>query len=147
MSRSSGSSAHGAVPPPANDDDSPGYSIACSLRDAKTKYHLGLFRVRLTQVQFHKHHRLQDRMWIDTLKRGMEEGVDRELYPVEATLASDSAWTKLNATELAQDGSAFLPDEIIVVVHDGTHRIEAWKECPGPQEDKWWYAVVYRRGE
>lgn len=147
MSRSSGSCAHTPVPSSTPKSVSAAYSIACSLRDAKELYHLGLFRVKLTQIEYHRHQRLQDRKWIETLKGGMEKGVDREQYPVEATVSSDSAWAKFNGSALATDGSAFLPKEITLVVHHGQHRLEAWRDCPGPQEEKWWYAVVYRRGE
>lgn len=117
------------------------------LLGAKRTYYLGLFRVRFKQVQFHRHQRLQDQQWIDKLRQGMQEGVDREHYPIHAVLRNDDAWLGLGGGQIAADGSQFLPDGIIVIVFDGRHRVEAWKECAVSEQDKWWYVTIYKQGE
>lgn len=134
------------MPSRVNSDAVPAGGGICSLVDAKRVYSLGTFRVRFKQVEFHRHQRLLDQQWIGKLRQGMEEGVDREQYPIQAILRNDASWLEHGGTLIAADGSEFLPDGIVVTVYDGRHRVESWKESAGSEEDKWWYVTLYRRG-
>jgi hypothetical protein len=136
-----------AMPTTVNPDDVPDCRQMSGLLDAKRMYLLGTFRVRFRQVEFHRHQRLQDRRWIDKLRQGMEEEVDREQYPVQAILRNDKTWEDRGGNLLVADGSEFLPDGIVVIVYDGQHRVEAWKESAKSEQDKWWYTTLYKRGK
>lgn len=135
------------MPTTVNPGEAPGSRGICGLLDAKRAYLLGTFRVRFKQVEFHRHQRLQDRQWIDKLRQNMEEGVDREQYPIQAILRNDDTWREFGGSLVAADGSEFLPDGIVVIVFDGQHRVEAWKECAGSEQDKWWYTTIYKCGK
>jgi hypothetical protein len=110
---------------------------------------LGRFRISLEQIKPHHLQRALSKDWIIKLKdHFVEFGLDRAAYPVKVMLEDDKVVSVVY--NLGVEGSEgmnipFLPKDVPVLVYDGQHRIAACNELEG-SEEKWWYALVYRRG-
>jgi hypothetical protein len=120
-----------------------------TLLKAEEKNFLGRFRVMLNQIQPHPLQRTISSDWVRSLKdHFLEVGIDRAAYPVKVLLKDDSIWDSQSTGLMAsgKESLPVMPENVGLLVYDGQHRIAACSEL-GDLEEKWWYALVYRRGE
>lgn len=117
------------------------------LIEAESSNRLGVYRAKLEQISRHPQQRLLDKAWVKELSINMkEQGIDKAGHPVKVLLQDDESWDHQLSGSLAENGSCFLPPAVRLLVFDGQHRLEACDSI-AEEEGKWWYVIVFRRGE
>ena len=122
-----------------------------SMLIAAHKYCLGVFRVRLENVDPHPLLRLQDQSFVNSLEIEFRRSGDRGGSPILALAVDDAEWPQYDHSVDGLDDQTSCPSApplARVICFDGRQRLEAWRRIYSLDSPHCWLnAVVYKLGE
>jgi hypothetical protein len=110
---------------------------------------IGIFKVMLTQTQNHPDQRALDQDWVDQLVQliGNMETLNRALNPISVVLLNDDRLGELQKLCKEHPGVPMLPEDVVVEVISGQHRLAMLSQLGLEDRDElWWHAEVYKKG-
>ncbi|EUC61790.1 hypothetical protein RSOL_406780, partial [Rhizoctonia solani AG-3 Rhs1AP] len=113
----------------------------------RREHFIGTFKVMLPQTQNHPDQRALDQSWVDQLIQliGSPDTLNRALNPISVVLLKDEWCGKLEDLIKESPGVPILPDEVVVQVFSGQHRLAMLSQLGLEGPERWWHAEVYKK--
>ncbi|KAG8679734.1 hypothetical protein FRC11_003359, partial [Ceratobasidium sp. 423] len=106
---------------------------------------LGVFRVSASQIKPHRFQRALELSWLQHLKQCFIVGIDRYANQIKAILVDPNQENRVKQLASGTPNPTSvpcLPEDILLFVFDGQHRIAACLQLEDVKEH-WWIVKIY----